>query len=92
MARRQVLEKARQRCTGGGWGSTRELKLSSTGLIFESYKLVLVPLWILYYRDRPANKDKQYTVVVNGQTGQVRGDKPARGLSKAWAWLMGDES
>jgi uncharacterized CHY-type Zn-finger protein len=92
VARRQVLEKARQRYTRGGLGSTRELKLSSTGLIFESYKLVLVPLWILTYRDRPAGKDKPYTVVVNGQTGQVRGDKPARGLSKAWAWLMGDES
>jgi hypothetical protein len=65
--------------------------LSSTGLIFESYKLVLVPLWILTYRDSPAGKDKQYTVVVNGQTGQVRGDQPARGLRKAWAWLMGDE-
>jgi hypothetical protein len=92
VARRQVLEKARQKVARGGLGSARELKLSSTGLIFESYKLVLVPLWILTYHDGPAGKDKQYTVVVNGQTGQVRGDKPARGLRKAWAWLMGDES
>jgi predicted RNA-binding Zn-ribbon protein involved in translation (DUF1610 family) len=92
VARRQVLEKARQRVARGGLGSARELKLSSTGLIFESYKLVLVPLWILTYHDGPAGKDKQYTVVVNGQTGQVRGDKPARGLRRAWAWLMGDES
>jgi hypothetical protein len=92
VARLQVLDKARQRYARGKWGSTKEPKLSSTELIFESYKLVLVPLWILTYRDYPADKDKQYTVVVNGQTGQVRGDKPARGLRKTWAWLMGDES
>jgi hypothetical protein len=55
--------------------------------VIESFKLILIPLWIAHYSD----KDTQYTVVVNGQTGVVHGQKPARGLRKLWAWLMGDE-
>ncbi|MBN1976428.1 MAG: hypothetical protein JW918_03405 [Anaerolineae bacterium] len=47
-----------------------------------SFKLVLVPLWILHYRC----EGEQYTLVVNGQTGIVRGERPLSGIRK---WLSG---
>jgi ribosomal protein S27AE len=37
-----------------------------------SFKHVLMPVWIASYRF----KDKVYAVVVNGQTGEVQGDRP----------------
>jgi DNA-directed RNA polymerase subunit RPC12/RpoP len=45
-----------------------------------SFKLILVPLWILHYR----HEGEQYTIVVNGQTGAVQGEKPLKGIRK---WL-----
>jgi len=88
VARRQVLGRARERVTYGAFGQTRDVKVSSMRLVVESFKLVLLPLWIAHYRDK---KKQEYTIVVNGQTGTVRGQKPARGMRKLWAWLMGDE-
>lgn len=87
VARRQVLDDARKRVAYGAFGNTKDVKVSSNRLVIESFKLVLLPLWITHYQ----NKDTQYTIVVNGQTGAVHGQKPARGLRKLWAWLMGDE-
>jgi DNA-directed RNA polymerase subunit RPC12/RpoP len=87
VARRRVLDEARKQVTYGAFGNTKDVRVSSSRLVIESFKLVLLPLWIARYRD----KDKQYTIVVNGQTGAVHGQKPARGFRKLWAWLMGDE-
>jgi predicted RNA-binding Zn-ribbon protein involved in translation (DUF1610 family) len=86
VARRRVLDDARKRVTYGAFGNTRDVKVSSNRMVIESFKLVLLPLWIAHYHD----KDSQYTIVVNGQTGAIRGQKPLRGLRKLWAWLMGD--
>jgi predicted RNA-binding Zn-ribbon protein involved in translation (DUF1610 family) len=41
-----------------------------------SFKLIIVPLWIVRY----LYKERQYTVLVNGQTGVVQGKKPSRGI------------
>lgn len=47
----------------------------------EAWRLVLLPVFITTYRFR----DKTYQLVINGQTGQVAGDKPV-----AWqkVWLL----
>ena len=38
----------------------------------ETFKLVLLPIWIAALKYR----DKSYTFIVNGRTGEVRGDRP----------------
>lgn len=88
VARQRTFTEAREKILRGFFRQIRDLKLSSTRLIIESFKLVLLPLWIAHCRDE---KKKRYTIVVNGQTGTVRGEKPPQGLRKLWSWLMGDE-
>lgn len=59
--------------------AVRSFELSTDAFTGELYKLVLLPLWIGTYRygDRP------YRVIVNGQTGEVAGDKPTDTV-KVW--------
>ena len=64
----------------------KDFQMSSLGLIVESYKLTLLPLWLTTYR----YKDERYAVVVNGQSGQVAGQAPRSGLQKALAGIFGD--
>jgi DNA-directed RNA polymerase subunit RPC12/RpoP len=57
-------------------GYTSDLSLSSAGMMIESYKLILLPLWIVHYRLDNADR----TAVVNGQTGSVRSEGARGGL------------
>ncbi len=41
-----------------------------------SFKLIIVPLWIVRY----SHGERQYTILVNGQTGVAQGEKPSRGI------------
>ncbi|HSD82605.1 MAG TPA: hypothetical protein VLG46_02030, partial [Anaerolineae bacterium] len=49
-----------------------DTKFTSIGFTTESFWLVLFPIWISSYTYR----GKLYRVLVNGETGQVAGDKP----------------
>jgi predicted RNA-binding Zn-ribbon protein involved in translation (DUF1610 family) len=51
-----------------------------------SFKLIIVPLWIVRY----SYEERQYTVLVNGQTGVVRGEKPSRGILEWLSRLAGN--
>lgn len=59
------------------------LRTSSEGLTIESFKLVLVPVWITEI----SFEGKGYTLLVNGQNGQVGGDTPARPKVGLLEWL-----
>ena len=63
----------------------RDFFMNSGGMIIESYKLVLLPVWITSYR----YKNEPYLVAVNGQSGKVAGRVPRSGLQKALAGLFG---
>jgi DNA-directed RNA polymerase subunit RPC12/RpoP len=65
--------------------SYRDLALNSGGFIIESYKLVLLPVWIASYR----YKSESFPVAVNGQNGKVAGRVPRSGWQKALAGLFG---
>jgi hypothetical protein len=54
-------------------------------LIIESYRLVLLPVWITSYR----YKKESFPVAVNGQTGKVAGHVPRSGWQKALAGFFG---
>ena len=56
----------------GDIASLFNLRTSSSSLSIESFKLVLVPVWIT---EIPVN-DKKMLVLINGQNGVVQGDLP----------------
>jgi hypothetical protein len=84
VARQKVLRQAKQGVTIQAENSgtmnedMRDLTIDTSRLFIYAYKLILVPLWIARYRDDEAS----YTVVINGQTGHARGQKPASWLKK----------
>jgi tetratricopeptide (TPR) repeat protein len=88
IARKKVLKDLRRnthRLTHGE--IVRDLRLNSTGLIIESFKHILLPLWIAHYKF----EDRLYDVVVNGQNGRVYGTRPQGSLSKFFSRLLGKE-
>jgi len=52
----------------------RNLTLKSAGMIVESYRLILLPVWLTHYRW----EERPYDIVINGQTQAIRGQEPAR--------------
>ncbi len=85
-ARSAALEQARSAVTTRLAESGAHVTVNPANLYVTSFKLVLLPAWLAHY---PA-QDKQYTVVVNGQTGAVRGKRPAGSARKVWNWLVGE--
>jgi hypothetical protein len=75
VARRVALQKARKFVStrvSASLGNVQELQLNSSGIVIESYKLILLPLWVARYR----HEETIYHVLVNGQTGKVRAQMP----------------
>ncbi len=65
----------------------RDFVMNSVGMAVDSYKLVLLPLWLASYRYR----EQTYPVAVNGQTGTVAGRIPRNWLQRALAALFSNE-
>lgn len=86
VARQQALQLAKAYVQSNDLaGEThRDFFMSSGGLIIESYKLVLLPMWIANYR----YKNESFLVAVNGQSGKVAGHVPRSGWQKALAGLF----
>ncbi|GAB4424106.1 MAG: hypothetical protein Kow002_13680 [Anaerolineales bacterium] len=59
------------------------LRTSSAGLTIDSFKLVLLPVWIT---EIPFD-GKVYAVLINGQNGVVAGDTPAKPKIALREWL-----
>lgn len=53
-------------------GDTQRIKVVDTKYSDITFKYVLLPVWATKYRF----KDTYYSVVVNGQTGEVQGERP----------------
>ncbi len=67
----------------GDIASLFNLKTSSASLTIESFKLVLVPVWIA---EIPSNNQK-VSVLINGQNGVVQGDTLSKPKSGLFDWL-----
>jgi Zn finger protein HypA/HybF involved in hydrogenase expression len=86
-ARKQIISEYRKKqhkITSGDY--IKDFTLYSNGLVVESFKLILVPLWMLHYKVENA----VYDVLVNGQTGSVRGERPQNVVGKLFSWLKGE--
>jgi DNA-directed RNA polymerase subunit RPC12/RpoP len=73
-ARPAMIEHARRslRTKAAPGQALSDLEITSSAFTGQTYKLVLLPLWLGAYQYR----GKTYRVLVNGQTGKVAGDKP----------------
>ncbi|MCL4264883.1 MAG: hypothetical protein KJ069_16800 [Anaerolineae bacterium] len=88
IARKKALKDIRQNAYRFTQGEIiRDLRLNSSGLIIESYKHILLPLWVAHYQV----EGTVYDVVVNGQNGRVHGDRPQGTVGKFLARLLGKE-
>ena len=82
-ARRQAWEQARRQvATRVRIHHVKDLTVSSAGMVIESFKLILSPVWVAHYH----YQGEDYKVAVNEQTGNKRGKRPQGGLRK---WLDG---
>ncbi len=64
----------------------RSLSFDSTGIVINSYKLVLLPVWVSELHV----KGQITALAVNGQTGAVFGHVPQSGWRKWVAELLGE--
>jgi DNA-directed RNA polymerase subunit RPC12/RpoP len=81
VARREALEKARHYVKtrlNATLGYVKDLRLNTTNVLVESFKLILLPVWFGRYR----REGTVCYVIVNGQTGEVRGQDPRNWLQK----------
>ena len=84
-ARKQVLQELRRNPRKLTLEDVRNLKLGSLGLVVESFKLALLPVWLAHYKV----DGETFDLLVNGQTGVVVGKRPSRGVRGFFAKLFG---
>jgi hypothetical protein len=88
IARRQVLETYRRRpyliTRGEHMGSVH---LNTTNVFIESFKLILLPIYLAHYR--LPDDEETYDVLINGQNGIVRAERPEGVIGRLWQWLAG---
>jgi DNA-directed RNA polymerase subunit RPC12/RpoP len=89
VARQQAWEQARRRVMSADLetGPLKDMTVSSAGIVVESFKLILLPVWVARYRCR----SEDYSAVINGQTGNVKGETPRGGLQKWLAGVLGED-
>jgi hypothetical protein len=83
VARWRVLARERKVIPSTFLKPYKDLQVSAARLVVESYKLILVPVWIAHYRMQGV----EYAVVINGRTGNVRAEKPVQGIRRLFNWL-----
>lgn len=84
-ARKRVLADIRQKQEQLLSAETvRELRINSAGLVIESFKQILLPIWMSHYRV----EEGEYELLVRGDTGQLLGERPSRGVGKLLSWLF----
>ncbi len=87
LARQTVLKKGKKTAYTQALArvpNIQNFQILPTDIAVLSYKLVLLPFWIANYR----HEDNVFTVVINGQTGQVSGQKPTGLLTKLFSSIF----
>ncbi|MCA9947092.1 MAG: hypothetical protein KC449_26610 [Anaerolineales bacterium] len=84
-ARKYVLTDLRRNPQKLTLEDVHNLKLGSLGLVVESFKLALLPVWLARY----TVDGETFDLLVNGQIGEVVGKRPSRGVRGFFAKLFG---
>jgi len=80
IARQRVFARCRERVGWEQGGEIKDLSISSAGMAIDSYRLILVPLWLSAFDVQ----GRRCRVAVNGADGTVRGEAPRSGVRE---WL-----
>jgi Zn finger protein HypA/HybF involved in hydrogenase expression len=84
-ARAVVYEDAKKKqVRKSGLENVQNLHFYSDGIVIDSFKLVLVPVWLGTY----TLEGEEFEVLVNGKSGKVYAKKPPGRLGKLVDWLM----
>lgn len=86
VARSQAFHQVRAKIMHDIFEQYTDLTISPANVIVDSYKLILVPMWVTHYR----MENKQYGIVINGCTGNVRAERPRQGVIGWLAHLFGE--
>ena len=86
-ARKQVLTHLRRHTFDlTGESTVKDLRTNTNEMIVESFKQVLLPLWVVHYK----LDDKVYDVLLNGQTAEIFGERPQGVVGRLFGWLAGE--
>lgn len=69
-----------------GARDVQNLRISSRGMVIDSFKLILLPVWMAHYQV----EGRRYGVVINGKTGRVFGDREEGVVEKFFSWFRGE--
>lgn len=64
-------------------GRVRQLQISTQKVVVESFKLLLLPVWIGHY----VVNDTEFEVTINGQNGRVVAERPSSLINTIRSWL-----
>jgi DNA-directed RNA polymerase subunit RPC12/RpoP len=89
LARQRVFEAAKKRIREYTLGdqNVRDLNCNSLGIIINTYKLALLPVYVTGYR----YKGTYFPLGINGQTGTAGGNVPRGKAHKLLAWVFGED-
>ncbi len=71
-ARKNALKLERAKIEAEIWEQHTEIGINTSNMLVEAFKLILLPIWWSQYQV----EDKRYSVVINGQNGQVFAERP----------------
>ena len=83
-ARQKALALGRRMIKNSMSGTIQDLNVLSTDMHVESYKLVLVAVWVCHYEVEGVT----YEALVNGQTETIVGETPETRFDKFMDWLL----
>ena len=70
-ARQQAVALAKDQIIRGQEKQIIDLTISPGNMMVESFKLLLLPVWLVHY----TSAEKPFTVLVNGQTGEIHDER-----------------
>lgn len=87
IARQKARELENQQITSRFLDRSRDFKTGVGDITVETFRQILAPFWISAYT---CNGDTahRYTLLINGQTGVVRGERPSNGVQGAVRRLL----
>ncbi len=85
LARQRAFAGCRARVERDVLRQIKNVQISSAGIAVDSYRLLLVPVWLGAFD----LEGRRYTVAINGVSGEVHGEKPRSGVAEWLGRLLG---
>lgn len=87
IARQTVRALEKREIDSNLFDRSRDFKTGAGEITVDTFRLILAPFWLSSYTCGEEDP-RRYTLLINGQTGAVRGERPASGISGALRRLL----